>query len=169
MATTEAGESAPSLPVTMPDAAGTAHDLQAALASGPAVLGIYKSSCQASKTMFPFLERLHQRYAANGLSVFGVSQDSANVTRSFARRLELTFPILIEGDDYPVSTAFDITATPTVYLIQPDGKVAYTTMGFLRDPVNELGAAVTEAIGQERTELFTDDDEAAGVPIFVPG
>ena len=68
-----------------------------ALAKGPVLIGIYKSSCQASKAMFPFLQRLADRYGDKGLSVFGIAQDSANITRSFARRLDLTFPILVEG------------------------------------------------------------------------
>ena len=167
MATIEVGQTAPVPEAPLVDAEGTPRDVRAALAAGPVVLGIYKSSCQASKTMFPFLERLHQRFAANGLTVLGVAQDSATVTRSFARRLDLSFPILIEAEGYPVSTAFDIAATPTVFLIRPDGTVAYTTMGFFKEPVNELGAAAAAAVGREAPPLFTDED--TGVPIFVPG
>ena len=167
MATIEVGQMAPVPQAPVEDADGTRRDLRAALAAGPVVLGIYKSSCQASKTIFPFLERLHRRYAGNGLSVFGVAQDSANITRSFARRLGLTFPILVEGDGYPVSRAFDIAATPTVYLIRPDGTVAFTTMGHFMPTVNELGEAVTGALGLPSEPLVTDAD--ADVPVFVPG
>ena len=166
MATIEAGAVAPGLDVRLPDAQGEARTMADALAAGPVLVGIYKSSCQASKTMFPFLERLHQRYQGR-LSVFGVSQDSANITRSFARRLDITFPILIEGPDYPVSNAFSIAATPTVFLIRPDGTVAFTTMGFFKGPVNELGDAVAAELGEDATPLVTDAD--AGVPVFVPG
>ena len=118
VATIEVGQTAPLPEAPLVDADGTPRDLRAALALGPVVLGIYKSSCQASKTMFPFLERLHRRFGGDGLSVFGVSQDSATITRSFARRLDLSFPILIEPEGYPVSTAFDIAATPTIFLIR---------------------------------------------------
>lgn len=169
MAATEQGAMVPPIDVVMEDANGTPYDLGAALKAGPTVLGLYKSSCQASKTFFPFLERLHQRYGENGLTVLGISQDSPNITRSFARRLDLTFPILVEGDEYPVTRAFDIAATPTVFVIRSDGTVSYTTMGFLREPVNELGDAAAAAVDQARPPLFTDDDVAAGIPIFVPG
>jgi peroxiredoxin len=117
--------------------------------------------------MFPFLERLHQRYASHGLTVYGVSQDSANVSRSFARRVGITFPILIDDDDYAVSRAFEVTATPTVFLMQPDGSVAHTTMGFFKDSVNELAGAVATAVGQPAEPVFTDAD--TDVPRFVPG
>ena len=167
MAAIEIGGAAPRLDAPLADAEGRSHVIAEALTRGPVLLGIYKSSCQASKTMLPFLERLRQRHADAPLTVLGVSQDSPNITRSFARRYGLAFPILIEPDDYPVSRAFDIMATPTVYLIQPDGTVVYTTMGFFKAPVNELGDAVAAALGQEPAPLVTEAD--ADVPMFVPG
>ena len=165
--TIEVGAKAPRLDEPLVDAEGQTHVVADALAGGPVLLGIYKSSCQASKTMLPFLERLRQRHAGTPLTVLGVSQDSANITRSFARRYGLAYPILIEPEGFPVSQAFDIAATPTVYLLQPDGTVAFTTMGFFKEPVNELGAAVAAALGVESSPLVTDAD--ADVPFFVPG
>jgi peroxiredoxin len=153
------------LDFTLNDAEGERHDL-AALA-GPVLYGIYKCSCVASKSIFPFLERLYQRYRGDGLTVLGVAQDSANVTRSFARRLGITFPILIEGDTYPVSSAFDIFATPTVYLLTPDRTVAYTTMGFFKAMLDELGDAVAAVVDRPPEPLVTAAD--ADVPLFVPG
>jgi len=163
----ERGAAAPALAMELEDAEGNRHDLATELSGVPLVLGIYKSSCQASKTMFPFLERVRERYG-DGVRVLGVSQDSANVTRSFARRLGLTFPILIEGEDYPVSRAFDIQATPTVFVIGADGKVAYTTMGFFKQQVEEIGLAAATAIGREPRPLLDEEADAA-VPRFVPG
>jgi len=161
------GSPAPVVETPLVDAAGEAHDISHALTHGPVLLGLYKSSCQASKTMFPFLERLHERYADTPLTVLGVSQDSPMVTASFARRAGVTFPMLIEPEGYPVATAFGITCTPTVFLILPDGTVSYTTMGFFKDPVNELGDAAAAAVGEPPTPLVTDAD--TDVPVFVPG
>jgi peroxiredoxin len=110
---------------------------------------------------------LHERHRADGLTVLGISQDSANITRSFARRYGITFPLLLEGDDYPVSRAFDIMATPTVFLIEPSGNVAYATMGFMKPALDELGDAVADALGKPHQALVTSDD--SDVPMFVPG
>src|SRR4051794_18258308 len=119
----EQGSIAPLSERPFGDAEGVEHDLRQLLRTGPLLIGIYKSSCASSKQMFPFLERLHERYGANGLHVIGVSQDSENITRSFARRYGITFPIIVEGPDYPISREFDIAATPTIFLIMPDGRV----------------------------------------------
>jgi peroxiredoxin len=163
----DTGNHAPALADPIPDAEGATHTIADALKRGPVLLGIYKSSCQASKTIFPILERFHQRYGDCGLTVYGISQDSPNVTRSFARRYGITFPLLVEGERYPISRSFDIFATPTVYLIRPDGTVVSAIMGFLRDQVNDFSATVAAEIGATPEPIIADDETE--VPLFVPG
>jgi peroxiredoxin len=165
--TTEQGQLAPFPELIFTDFEGKEWDLRNLLERGPLLLGIYKSSCASSKQMFPMLERLHLRYGGNGLTVLGVSQDSPNITRSFARRYGLTFPLIVEGEEYPVSSAFEIMATPTVFLIQPDGTVSYVTMGFLKPGLDALGDAAAAAVGELPAPLVTDAD--ADIPMFVPG
>src|ERR687898_1535605 len=161
--TIEQGQQAPIPDAEFNDAEGQAHDLRRVAADGPVLLGIYKSACASSKQMFPFLERLNERHGAHGLTVLGISQDSANITRSFARRYGITFPLVLEGDDYPVSRAFDIMATPTVFLIEPDGTVAYATMGFMKPALDTLGDAVADALAKPHQALVTSAD--ADVPM----
>ena len=165
--TIQQGEQAPLPETSFADAEGIARNFRQDLAAGPLLLGIYKSSCASSKQMFPFLERIYQRHKDQGLQVLGVSQDSANITRSFARRYGITFPIVVEGDDYPISTAFDIAATPTVFLITPDGEVSFTTMGFMKPGLDAIDDAVADALSQPHEPLVTDAD--SDVPMFVPG
>ena len=165
--TTELGQTAPLPAAAFRDAEGAEYDLRRLLEEGPLLLGLYKSSCASSKQMFPFLERIAQRHAGTALRVVGVSQDSPNITRSFARRYGITFPLLVEGGEYPISRAFDIMATPTVFLVDPEGSVVYTTMGFLKPGLDALGDAVADALGKPREPLVTSGDDQ--VPMFVPG
>ncbi len=159
------GDAAPT--ITLPDAAeGSEHDLADALKSGPALIGIYKSSCEASKTMFRMLEQIRQAYAEKGLTVWGVAQDSPNVTRSFIRRLELNFPILVEGDEYPVSREYAIDATPTVFLIDQSGNVAWQGMGFQKAAVEELSGKIAELLGTGEVDVFEGVED---IPGWVPG
>lgn len=167
MAPIDPGDKAPDLNLPIPDADGVPRDIAEALQHGPVLLGIYKSSCQASKTMLPILERFYQRYHVSGLAVYGVSQDSPNVTRSFARRYGISFPLLIEGDEYPISRRLDIFATPTVYLIRPDGAVVSSIMGFFRDQINEFAITVASEIGVPPEPIIAADESE--IPLFVPG
>lgn len=165
----QAGELAPNLSTPFPDADGTEFVLADALQRGPLLLGIYKSSCGASKVMMPVLNRFVDRYGIFGLQVFGIAQDSPNVTRSFIRRSGgLEYPVLIEGDDYPLSVAFDIFATPTVYLIRQDGTIAYTTMGFLRVQMEEFSQAVADVLGTSVQRIIQEEVDEE-IPLFVPG
>jgi peroxiredoxin len=155
------------LDLELPVADGNSHTLSEALTRGPVLLALYKSSCLASKAMLPVLDRIQRRFADYGLTAYGLSQDSENITRSFARRYDITFPILIDTSDYAMSRAFDIFATPTVYLIRPDGMVAASLMGFMRQQVNELADKVASELGLPPQTLISDEE--ADVPLFVPG
>jgi len=161
------GQQAPALDMVLQSTDDQPMTLASLLERGPVLVGLYKSSCQASKTMFPFLQRVGDQYKDRGLQVVGVAQDSPNITQSFARRLDLTMPFMIDLPDYPMSREFDIAATPTVFLIGQDGKVAWTTMGFLKPQLNDLGAAVAGLFGIDPIPVVTDAD--ADVPMFVPG
>jgi peroxiredoxin len=163
----EAGQPAAALDLELPDADGNPHTISAALTRGPVLLALYKSSCQASKAMLPLLERFHKRFADYGLTVYGLSQDSEYITRSFARRYDITFPILIDTSDYAMSRAFDIFATPTVYLIESDGMVAASLMGFMRQQVIDLADKIASELGLPPQTLISNDE--ADVPLFVPG
>ena len=163
----EAGAKAPQIETDYPDNDGEPHNLVKVLEKGPMVLGIYKSSCAASKAMMPVLNRIEDAYGEQGATVIGVAQDSPNVTKSFKRRTGTDYTILIEGDDYPISREFDIFATPTVYVIDKDGTITYTTMGFMRNQVNDIGNAVADILGVDRVEIVSDKDDE--IPAFVPG
>jgi peroxiredoxin len=159
------GDTAPR--VALPDAGeGVDYDLSDALQRGPVILGIYKSSCEASKTMFRMLEQIRNAYPTEKLTVWGVAQDSPNVTRSFIRRVGVSFPILVEGDEYPVSKEYDIEATPTVFLIDKAGAVVWQGMGFQRGAVDELSAKTAELLETEPVDVFEGVDDIAS---WVPG
>lgn len=161
----ETGARAPEF--TLSDAAeGQSVRLSDALARGPVLLGIYKSSCQASKTAFPFLERIFQGYPSDRLTVWGISQDSPNVTRSFARRYGITFPLLVDEDNYATSRAYDIIATPTVYLIDQSGEILWQATGFQKPGIEELNTKLAALLGVDPIDITAGTDD---VPPWVPG
>ncbi len=161
----EIGSNAPVFSLKDADDAQT-YALNDALGRGPVLIGIYKSSCQASKTMFPFLEKIHNAYQNDEITVWGIAQDSPNVTRSFARRTGVTFPMLIDDDDYAVSRAYDIIATPTIFLIDRDGTIVWQVMGFQKPAMDDLSAKVAELLGGTPLDLTSGTED---VPGWVPG
>ena len=161
----EVGMRAPAF-VLLDAVEGERHSLEEALQRGPVVLAIYKASCQASKTAMPLLERIFRAYPHERLTVWGVAQDSANVTRSFMRRYGISFPVLLDQDDYAVSRAFDIPATPTIVLIDRDSTVLWQAVGFQKPALAELSRRVAELLAVEPVDVVAGTDD---VPDWVPG
>lgn len=88
----------------------------------------------------PYLQRL----ATSGkLQVIGISQDEADVTRSFLQRLEVTFPTLVDqaADEYPASNEYGISSVPTLFLVQPGGTIQRAFNGFSKRDLEEIGAS----------------------------
>lgn len=144
--TLDAGDAAPR--IQLPDVDGRIRSLDEFLSAGPALLVLFKVSCPTCQFTLPFLERLQ----GGRLQVVGISQDDAEWTREFNTEFGLTFPTLTDlaATNYPVSNAFGITIVPSLFLVQPDGRISWTGVGFSRQSMVELA-------------------EMAGVPVLKSG
>jgi peroxiredoxin len=131
----KAGQPAPDF--TLPDLEGRPHRLAELISRGPVLLAFYKVSCPTCQFTMPFLERASNR---GRLAVRGVSQDNAVATADFMRRYGLTFPALLDpaGDGYVASSAYKLTHVPTMYLVEPDGKITWASSGFVRGELDEI-------------------------------
>ena len=97
---------------------GKPFPLKDALARGPVVLAFYKVSCPVCQYALPFVERLHQAYGKQRVTVVGVSQNDARDTLAFAKEYGLTFPQLLDDPStYAVSNAYGLTNVPTLFLV----------------------------------------------------
>jgi peroxiredoxin len=132
----EAGARAPSF--RLKDLSGNMVSLEEILAKGPALLAFYKISCPVCQLTFPYLERL----AAGGpIQIIGVSQDDLGATQGFNQRFGVTFPTLLDQaqESYPASNAFGITNVPSMFLVEPDGRIASAFTGFSKRDMEALG------------------------------
>lgn len=117
------------------DLDGAPHDLNDLLSSGPVLLAFFKTTCPTCQFTFPFLERLHP-----ALRLFAVSQDNADDTREFNREFGVTFPALLDRaeEGYPASNAFGISHVPSLFLIERDGVIGWTSEGFVKKDLAAL-------------------------------
>jgi peroxiredoxin len=162
----EIGKRAPDFELPV---AGGDHEtarLDVALEKGPVVVSVYKSSCRASKVLFPFLESLSNGYSSDRLTIWGLSLDSQNVTSSFIRRYELTFPNLVDEEGYPTAQSYEVEETPTTYLIGQDGNVLWAGVAFNKAELDELSEKVAALIDETVADITSNSTE---VPDTVPG
>ena len=140
------------------------HDL---LPRGPVIAAFFKISCPVCQFTFPFLERLHKRYGSDGGVFLGISQDDARDTRDFAKEFGVTFPMLIDDEDgYIVSNAYGLTSVPTIFLIDADGTVRVSSMGFDKKDLETIAAELAQRRKIALAPLFRPDEV---VPINKPG
>jgi peroxiredoxin len=135
-ATLEAGTHAPSF--RLKSLAGDTTPLDQILAKGPALLAFYKISCPVCQLAFPYLERLS---AGTAFQIVAISQDDAESTRDFNQRFGVTFPTLLDQskEGFPASNAFGISAVPSLFLVEADGKISKTSTGFSKRDLEALG------------------------------
>ena len=142
----------------LPDVHGKITSLDEILSRGAVVLAFFKSSCPVCQLTLPFLERL---YLESKTQVYGVSQDDATTAMSFAQQFHLTFPILIDSraGGYKVSNAFGIRRVPSLFLVEKDRMISWSSESFSKKDLEDLGRRLTFSI-------FRADDR---VPEFKPG
>ena len=132
----KAGAKAPEF--KLDDISGGKRALSEILSRGPALLAFYKISCPVCQFTLPFLERVSK----GSLQVVAISQDDERGTAKFQKTYSLTMPTLLDRDleDYPVSNAFGISHVPSLFLVEPDGKLSFAIEGFIKKDLESIGA-----------------------------
>lgn len=155
MATLEPGSKAPA--VELPLLRGGTFSLGEALAKGRVALAFFKVSCPICQYSFPYFERLSQVLKGKAFMMIGISQDDAKSTAEFAKRFGVTFPIALDvARGYPVSSAYGLTNVPTLMLINEDGEIEETVIGWSKQ-------------GIEKVHERFRDSQTASVPLFAAG
>lgn len=149
LARIEVGRPAPAYAATT--LAGDSASL-AALHGQPVLLNVWATWCHPCRTEIPELQALHQRYAARGLQVVGVSIDVGgedDAVRDFVQEFGMTYPVWRDPDGR-VSNVFSTVGVPDTYLIDRDGVIRWMHLGPIRTGDTTLVRAIEDAIGDER-------------------
>jgi len=134
----DAGRAAPGF--TLKGLDGTMYSLSSLQQKGSVVAAFFKISCPVCQFTFPFLQRLYERYGSNDVTFLGISQDDAKATAGFAGQYGVTFPMALDEKDkgYPASNAYGLTSVPTIFLIDTDGIVRVSSMGFVKKDLEQI-------------------------------
>ena len=124
----------------------------------PVLLAFFKITCPTCQLIFPYLQRLSERA---GLAIAGISQDGPEGTREFAETFGVRFETVEDpaSEGYAVSNAYGIEYVPSLFLVEPDGRIGWTSEGFRRQDLEILAA-------RWGVTLFGPGDR---VPVFKPG
>jgi peroxiredoxin len=145
---------------------GKNYSLGTLMERGPVVAAFFKISCPVCQFTFPFLERLYKRYGGDGVTFLGISQDDARATKKFADEYGITFPLLLDEEGYPVSNGYGLTSVPTIFLIDTEGTVKVSSMGFDKKDLESVAAELAERKKISLAPLFSPNES---VPANKPG
>lgn len=125
-------------------------------ARGPVLLAFYKDTCPTCQLTMPLLNRARE----GKIAIYGVSQDNLERTKAFAGDFGIEYELLIDpADAYTASNEFGITTVPSMFVISPERKVLWASLGFMKVDIESLA----ELIG---VEILTKADD---VPVAKPG
>ena len=164
MAAPEVGDQAP--PVELPTVDGRRRSLLADLSQGPVLLVFWKTTCRTCDLTFPYLNKLVLAYGESGWRLWAVSQDPPKQSAEYGRRFHVLGEVLVDGEGWPASLAYDPSATPTLYLVAPDGRVEAVSVAFNKEELNDVSRRLAAHLGREPVTVAEPGD---GNPDFRPG
>jgi peroxiredoxin/outer membrane lipoprotein-sorting protein len=114
------GKMAPSF--TLEDLDGNTHSLES-LKGKAVILSFWTPQNSPSVTLLLNLQKLHERYAAKGLVVLGVTNE-ANVgaLKNFLKTRRITFPVLRDLKE-SVASQYDVRVLPRLIIIDKNGAI----------------------------------------------
>lgn len=133
------------------DLAGRTLDLDTLLARGPVLLDFWATWCKPCHAAIPELNAWHEAYAAQGLTIIGVSVDGPRnhpKVRPFVQRMGIRYPIVID-DDGRLQHLYQAQALPTAVLVGPGRAVVFSRIGFQRGEGAQYEKKIRETLGLE--------------------
>lgn len=153
MATLGPGNKAPS--IDAPTLDGGRFSLEEAQKQAPVVVAFFKVGCPTCQYTFPFLDRLHRAYPDGKVRVVGVSQDDAAATREFNKSFGVSFPVALDDTKkYPASRAFGLTLVPSLFVVSPDGTIAQSSIGWVKEEFEQINRHLAKSAGQSPAAIF---------------
>ncbi len=143
----------PSATFAVTDIDGRRFALADHLGRDVVLLSFWGTFCEPCKTEMPYLQRMHERWANDGLAVLSVNLDGPETWAEVAPYIKsrgYTFPVAIDQDSTITVAWNPRAAAPFTVLIGRDGRVARTIEGFQLSEAARLEAEVARLLAAGR-------------------
>lgn len=116
-------------------------------ASGkPVLVDFWATWCAPCVQAMPELQKLHQRHAAKGFSVVGISIDEEHdKARKFTEKKKLGYPVYLDATETPAWSTFHVRSIPAVFLVDSEGRIVQQWLGKVN--MKEVEQAVARLVG----------------------
>ena len=90
----------------------------------------WASWCPPCRKSFPWMNKMHSKYEAQGLKIIGISLDSTRKKADkFLSKMPALFSIVYDHEG-KTADDYEVQVMPTSYLIDRKGNLIYTHKGF---------------------------------------
>ncbi len=95
-----------------------------------------------------------------GVTLVGISQNSAKDTAAFNKEFGVAFPVLLDDtESYPVSNAYGLTNVPTIFWIARDGEIEVSSVGWVKADFEQINRKMAEAGNTAPAVLFKPGED----------
>ena len=157
------GDAAPDF--LLPGAHGGRRGLNGLIASGPALVVFFKTTCKSSQIVMPLYGEIERRYG-DVVPVVAIAQDTVEIAEPWLTDRRFAGPVLSDVPAYEVSAAYGLLGLPTAVLVNRDGVVLEALVGWSRDATNALAARLGRLTARDERAVSSPND---GRIAFRPG
>jgi peroxiredoxin len=114
------------------------------------LLDFWATWCAPCRQAIPHFVDLYKRHREKGFEVIGICVDKGDeeAVRRFTKTMDVPYPILMAPEE--VTRSYGVTALPTTFLIDPEGKIQEKVIGFNPKIAKELEARVKELLSLKK-------------------
>ncbi|MGA9529308.1 MAG: TlpA disulfide reductase family protein [Terriglobales bacterium] len=86
------------------------------------LVNFWATWCPPCRKEMPDLQALHERFAAQGLVILGISDEKGEVVKPFIKERQVTFPVLLDPG-HKANDAFVVEGIPKTFIYDREGKL----------------------------------------------
>ncbi len=112
------------------------------------LLDFWATWCTPCKMVMPSIQKLHEKYAGQGLVVIGINsfeRDGDPV--KYMKEQKFNYTLLLKGDD--VAESYKVQSIPTMYLIDKQGKIAHSELGAVENLEVKLEGTIKKLLANK--------------------
>ncbi len=112
------------------------------------LLDFWATWCGPCKESIPQFVQMYRDFRAKGFEIIGLSMDRGDerAVRNFIKAMDIPYPVLIAPDD--LAKKYGVTALPTTFLIDKEGKIREKIVGFNLSIAQRMVAKVSQLLSE---------------------